>query len=248
MKRVKGMARSLSMRLATALLVSLAAITTGCATTTQPTTAQVLRTQPQVELRDPSTIKPPYTAAVVPHYAPPIFRAIELHPEWIPPTKARAWKYIVIHHSATPNGSAAKFDIEHRAKGWDELGYHFVIDNGNGGPDGRIEIGTRWGKQKHGAHAKTPDERFNEFGIGICLVGNFENTSPTSTQYHQLAELVAWLQERYAIPSANVIGHNDTKPTACPGRHLSVASIRSMAGEIIAAHKAKGPAIATAGH
>ena len=42
----------------------------------------------------------------------------------------RPWKWIVVHHSASPAGSASKFDIEHRAKGWDELGYDFVIAQG----------------------------------------------------------------------------------------------------------------------
>ena len=50
----------------------------------------------------------------------------------------RPWRYIVIHHSATASGNAAEFDREHRARGWDGLGYHFVIDNGVGGPDGRV--------------------------------------------------------------------------------------------------------------
>lgn len=233
------------------VLATMAALAGGCTTTNTPALSQqVLHATYQVtpEMRDPATIKPAdiYSSAS-PAYTPPyIFRNVETHPEWIPMTKPRAWRYIVVHHSATPNGSAAKFDIEHRAKGWDELGYHFVIDNGQGGPDGRIEIGSRWFKQKHGAHAKTPDERFNQFGIGICLVGNFENTKPTSAQYRELAELVAWLQDRYDIPSENVIGHNDTKPTACPGKNLNVATIRNMAHELLASQKPAS--IATAGH
>src|SRR5687767_7897939 len=38
---------------------------------------------------------------------------------WKPTTTARAWKWIVIHHSATPTGSMAMFDKEHKSKGWD---------------------------------------------------------------------------------------------------------------------------------
>lgn len=154
---------------------------------------------------------------------------------WAPPVKSRDWKYIVLHHSASSTGNAALFDREHREKGWDELGYHFVIDNGRGGADGRIELGPRWTKQKWGAHAKTPDNRFNDYGIGICFVGNFEQGKPTAKQLQSAAKLVAWLMQTYDIPQKNIIGHEDTgKQTLCPGRNLSVARVRGLAEHAIA--------------
>jgi hypothetical protein len=155
------------------------------------------------------------------------------HP-WTTTAKPRAWRYIVIHHSATESGNARLFDRAHRSRGWDELGYHFVIDNGLGGPDGMVEVGPRWRSQKHGAHAKTADDRFNNFGIGICLVGNFETGRPTARQMQALGELVAFLQARYNIAPSHVVGHRDTKPTACPGRHLPIAAVRQAAGTRLA--------------
>jgi hypothetical protein len=156
---------------------------------------------------------------------------------WIPNADAppRPWKWIVIHHSATATGSAAMFDKMHREKGWDELGYHFVIGNGTLTGDGQVEVGPRWPIQKHGAHAKTPDNRFNDYGIGICLVGNFEETHPTPAQMRSLAKLVAFLMHRYDIPLECVIGHRDTKATECPGRNLSIQMVRRMAAEDLAA-------------
>ncbi|GAH80957.1 unnamed protein product, partial [marine sediment metagenome] len=44
---------------------------------------------------------------------------------WTPEALPRPWRWIVIHHSASESGSAATFDQWHRARGWDELGYHF---------------------------------------------------------------------------------------------------------------------------
>jgi len=149
--------------------------------------------------------------------------------EWLPRVRANDWKWIVIHHSATPAGSAAQFDRSHRQKGWDELGYHFVIGNGTGSRDGQIEVGSRWPKQKYGAHAKTPDNRFNDFGIGICLVGDFDIDRPTAAQVRAVAKLAAYLMQTYHIPPNRVIGHCDAKPTDCPGRHFSVAQVRQMA-------------------
>lgn len=153
--------------------------------------------------------------------------------DWTPRTASRDWQWIVIHHSATPNGSASVFDRQHRAKGWDELGYHFVIGNGTNSGDGQVEVGSRWPVQKWGAHAKTADNRYNEQGIGICLVGNFENTRPTARQMQSLSKLVAYLMQTYRIPASRVIGHRDTgKSTDCPGRNLNIAEVRRQASEM----------------
>jgi hypothetical protein len=147
---------------------------------------------------------------------------------WIPTAPARPWRWIVVHHSASPSGSAAVFDREHKAKGWDELGYHFVIGNGTNSGDGQIEVGGRWPKQKWGAHAKTLDNKYNEYGIGICLVGNFDNDRPTAKQMQSLATIVSYMMKTYHVSADRVIGHGDTKPTHCPGKNFNLASLRRM--------------------
>ncbi len=153
--------------------------------------------------------------------------------EWLIGVPANRWQYIVIHHSATPAGNAASFDRMHKAKGWDELGYHFVIGNGTGSGDGQIEVGPRWGKQKWGAHAKTADQRYNNYGIGICLVGNFDIERPTRAQMESVARLVGYLMKTYRIPAVAVVGHSETKATDCPGRHMSVAEVRRVVGRLV---------------
>ncbi|MEM8874333.1 MAG: peptidoglycan recognition family protein [Planctomycetota bacterium] len=160
---------------------------------------------------------------------------------WRPRATAQPWRYIVIHHSATTGGNARTFDRAHRSKGWDELGYHFVVGNGHGSRDGFVEVGPRWTKQKHGAHAKTADNRYNQRGIGICLVGNFDNKRPTPAQQAALTKLVAYLMHEHNIPASNVIGHRDTKPTACPGRNMNVAVVRNQALRTLAAANLPAP-------
>ena len=143
--------------------------------------------------------------------------------DWANITGYRQWKYIVVHHSATPTGSAAEFDVEHRERGWDGLGYHFVIDNGKGGLDGRVEVGERWRVQKWGAHTgKTPGNEYNYHGIGICLVGDFTNHMPSPSQLASLKRLVSYLMAKYDIPAENVVGHCDGPGTSteCPGKLL----------------------------
>jgi hypothetical protein len=154
--------------------------------------------------------------------------------EWEPRAAARSWRWIVIHHSATPTGGASAFDRMHRAKGWDELGYDFVIGNGTDTRDGQVEVGPRWPVQKHGAHTKTADNRFNEYGIGICLVGNFDLTNPSGEQMKSVTRLVSYLMKKYNIPPDRILGHKDAKQTDCPGRYMSVAEVRRRSSRALA--------------
>jgi hypothetical protein len=179
---------------------------------------------------------PPVVKSTIPEIKKPTMPSISVPRDWVP-SVAKAdgpWKYIVIHHSATPTGGAAAFDRMHRQKGWDELGYHFVIGNGSDTRDGAVEVGSRWPKQKHGAHAKTPDNEFNKFGIGICLVGNFDNDRLSAAQRQSLAKLVGYLMKTYNISASNVIAHGDTKATDCPGRNVHIAEVRRWAAQYVA--------------
>jgi N-acetylmuramoyl-L-alanine amidase CwlA len=94
-----------------------------------------------------------------------------------------------------------------------------------------VEVGYRWPIQQHGAHTKTPDNNYNEHGIGICLVGNFEETNPTPAQMRSLVKLVAYLMHTYNIAPNDVIRHLDAKPTECPGRNLNILVVRRMAAQ-----------------
>jgi hypothetical protein len=179
-------------------------------------------------------VPPPAQVQVNPTPVKPTPKPLSSERAWVPNAPARQWKWIVVHHSATPSGSAAEFDKMHRAKGWDELGYHFVIGNGTGSGNGEVEVGPRWPKQKWGAHAKTPDNRYNDYGIGICLVGNFDIERPTPQQMQSLAKLTAFLMRQYHISPNNILRHKDTKPTDCPGTNLAIAQVRKMATQILA--------------
>lgn len=131
------------------------------------------------------------------------------------------WRYIVLHHSATHYGSAARFDTFHRnVRGWENgLGYHFVIGNGTGSKDGEIEVSNRWKMQLSGAHAGDP--LYNRMGIGICLVGNFEEKDkPTRRQVKSLIRIVHYLSQEYDIPLSSVVLHKEVHDTACPGKNF----------------------------
>lgn len=136
--------------------------------------------------------------------------------------KSDKWRYIIIHHSATEEGSSLEFHKMHLAKGWDKgVGYHFVIDKASSGKqDGAIEQTPRWIKQEDGAHCKAAD--MNIKAIGICLVGNFSQEDVSKKQMASLVFLVNKLRKQYKIPIKNIIAHGHVigAATDCPGKEF----------------------------
>lgn len=142
------------------------------------------------------------------------------------PVKPGRWRYIVIHHSATAQGSARSMDAYHRRRGMENgLAYHFVIGNGRGTGDGVIEVGNRWRRQIKGGHLAS--DRLNEVSIGICLVGNYNNTRPTKAQMQSLRAITHYLMLRSRNSSSAVKLHKqiNTKPTECPGRQFPASQL-----------------------
>ncbi|MEA3225615.1 MAG: peptidoglycan recognition family protein [Planctomycetota bacterium] len=156
--------------------------------------------------------------------------------DWLPPSRIeKKWTVVVIHHSATETGNAAIFDRMHREENhWDGVGYDFVIGNGADSGDGQIEVTFRWQEQVAGAHCGgTPDNWANLEAVGICLVGNFNHTTPTAKQMRSLVKLTRFLQKRYRIPTSRIYGHSSTpgaRVTDCPGKMFPVVKLREMLG------------------
>ena len=153
---------------------------------------------------------------------------------WIPPLYLeKNWTAIVIHHSGTQGGNAAIFDKWHReGNHWEGVGYDFVIGNGTDSGDGQVEVTFRWRNQKTGAHCGgTPGNWANKDAVGICLVGNFNQTVPTMQQMQSLVNLIRFLQKRYGISRNSVYGHNTTpgaNPTDCPGKNFPMVRLKSI--------------------
>jgi len=156
------------------------------------------------------------------------------------------WKEIVVHHSASPRSTPQGMNSWHLQRGWENgLGYHFVIGNGVNYPDGEVYVGQRWRSQIQGAHCKTgsgrylgrwlPGGYFNDHGIGICLIGDFQNSPPTRAQLASLQRLLAFLCRATGIDPENIHGHGEvTHKTACPGRYVDMSALRRSAAAILA--------------
>ena len=101
---------------------------------------------------------------------------------------------------------------------WLGIGYHFVVGNGRNMGDGEVQATFRWREQLAGAHAG--NRTHNEQGIGICLIGNFEEQPPTPKQIDATRDLVRQLAKRHAITRERILRHSDIQATACPGRQF----------------------------
>lgn len=136
------------------------------------------------------------------------------------PVKAGRWRYIVIHHSAVNEGTLSGLDRYHREERHMEngLAYHFVIGNGHGMGDGVIGVGNRWKQQLDGGHLHSAAQ--NQVALGICLIGNFDQTRPTEKQMQSLEALVRALMQHCQLPVSAVKTHQQINvvSTRCPGK------------------------------
>jgi LysM repeat protein len=131
------------------------------------------------------------------------------------------WRHIVAHHSGIEAGNATAYGNAHRRRGMEYgLAYHFVIGSGRDSGEGEIEIGPRWLEQQRGGHVR--NQAVNEHGIGVCLVGNFENRRPSTRQLASFTALVDWLRAGQVAPRCEFTVHRwvDRNHTVCPGRQF----------------------------
>ena len=119
---------------------------------------------------------------------------------------------VIIHCSATPRGRDVKTETIkgwHTAKGWADIGYHYVIEL-----DGSVNMGRD--VSLIGAH--TLGE--NKGSIGICYVGgmNISMTKPEDTRTDEQKEalncLITDLKARFK--NLTVHGHYEFSAKACP--------------------------------
>lgn len=148
------------------------------------------------------------------------------------PGAPERWDGIVIHHLGLPAGDAERVHRMHVEYGYQGLGYHFLVGNGNGLGDGIIHVGYRWNDQLAGAHVAqvVPDnQRFNARTVGICLVGNGNRRPFSDDQMRSLVVLVRNLQEVLGISGDQVHLHRDlASELTSPGEYFPAARFREQ--------------------
>lgn len=142
------------------------------------------------------------------------------------------WRYVITHHSAIDRGNAESYGAYHKRRGMvNGLAYHFVIGNGRDSGDGQVEIGSRWLEQLDGGHVKT--DKYNKIGIGICMVGNFQEHPPSEAQLRALYELGDFLGQNVGNIKLKYSVHKEIdgpKHTVCPGRHFPLTQYHRRLG------------------
>lgn len=122
-------------------------------------------------------------------------------------------KSIIIHHTAVDNLTPENINLDHKKRGYGGIGYHFYIRK-----DGTVYRGRE--EELEGAHTIGR----NHDSIGICIEGNFENEELNEIQENSLVMLITEMIIKYNIK--DIIGHRDEYQTLCPGKNLSIESIR----------------------
>lgn len=143
----------------------------------------------------------------------------------------REIKKIVIHCSDSTWGTSEDINRWHLERGWDGIGYHYVITNGRAKStdsykeqdDGSIEKGRP--VEKTGAHVRG----HNSDSIGVCLIGTHWFTS--RQLYKSLPALLATLMYQHKIDANNIFGHYELdKGKTCP--NMNIEEVRYKMGEI----------------
>ena len=134
--------------------------------------------------------------------------------------------HLIVHHSAGTNASSdwagvvrSVWDYHVNVNGWDDIGYNWLVD-----PNGVLYEGR--GDNVRGAHFCGT----NTATMGVCVLGDFTNISPTIDAKSKLKDLLAWkscdidanpLGSSFHTASSltlnHISGHKDGCSTECPG-------------------------------
>ena len=123
------------------------------------------------------------------------------------------YKTLVIHHSVIyeDNDIDTVREIQRthrRNRGWADVGYHFLIGKNGTIFEGR-ELDVR------GTHVGG----HNTGSVGVCLLGNFMEETPTDPQIRATYQMVVWLTDHLAL--THLAGHHHfNADTVCPGDNL----------------------------
>ena len=111
---------------------------------------------------------------------------------------------IIIHHTAMPKDTPiSRVSEVHVENGWSRLSYHFGV------LDDSIYVINDISKMTW--HAKGS----NKYGIGVVLLGNYQNDYPSEQTIKTLQSLISAIKEVYCI--RDVVAHRDVRATLCPG-------------------------------
>lgn len=173
-----------------------------------------------------------------------------------PPTYTTDTKVVFAHHTAgtndytceqSPDIIRAIFLYHVQSQGWNDIGYHFLVDK-----CGTVFEGRAGGIDKPVVGAQTYG--FNTDTSGIAVLGNYNDAIAAQPVLDSVAAVAAWKLGLYGYDAAGTVvltaaadngkytkgqkvtlnrisGHRDGYPTECPGNNLyaDLPAIRTLA-------------------
>lgn len=134
-------------------------------------------------------------------------------------------EYIILHHSLTKDGETVSWDnireYHTKVQGWRAVGYHYGIEMVDNTKNYEIFIGRF--PDEIGAHCVPR----NRDSIGICLIGNFDESPPPQEQWNKALDLCHYLVRQFGVLTSNVLGHREAQENrTCPGKYFDVDKFR----------------------
>ena len=128
------------------------------------------------------------------------------------------WQGVVVHHTRSHDVDIDIVRQWHQERGWDEVGYHFLIRS-----DGSVEEGCSL--ERAGCHARGR----NQTHLGVALSGCFSGEppnhlcrlTPTNEQLDSLTRLLYELHLRYNFQVSRIERHH----ALCPGSRLDLEDV-----------------------
>ncbi|MGE5315176.1 MAG: peptidoglycan recognition family protein [Acidobacteriota bacterium] len=96
-------------------------------------------------------------------------------------------------------------------KHWIDIPYHYIIDL-----DGNVYEG------RDIRFAGDTNTQYDPAGNAlICVLGNYEDITPTPRQLETIVSMMTWLAKTYHVPTDSIRSHRDVATgTVCPGKYL----------------------------
>lgn len=200
----------------------------------------------------PAAPEPPAAAG---DWRAPLRPPIVARPEWRareslrdePARYTGEARAVFVHHTAhtedydcadVPAMLRAMHTDHVRGRGWDDIGYNFLVDKCGTVYEGRAGGADR---SVHGAHTRG----FNADTVGVAVLGTYDAKQPPDVVLEAVARIAAWKLRPAADPGGRVrlvsthdmsrfpegtpaaldviSGHRDTYVTDCPGAALYAA-------------------------
>jgi len=178
-------------------------------------------------------------------------------------------RFLLVHHSASQSGHTAaevpailrSFYDFHTSpeKGWNDIAYNFLIDTAGGIWEGRS--GSLAGSVA--GDATGGNQGYSQL---VCLIGDFNVTSPSPASLASLTALLAWLADKHGVATSpdsqvsfasrgsnlwpsgvtvtapTITGHRTMSKTSCPGDSLFDIVTTSLTGDVHAVRGGAPPA------